>query len=116
MTRCAARTGATLYDKVLEVVVDRVAARYAAWYEMFWRSQGTEPGRGATVDDCIARLPSVRDMGFDVVYFVPFHPIGRTKRKGRNNALLCGPGAPGSPTAIGRGEGGTPASKRKKGG
>jgi starch synthase (maltosyl-transferring) len=106
MQRSAERTGMTRYGKELEVVVDRVKARYAAWYEMFWRSQGTDPTRGSTIDECIARFPYVRDMGFDVVYFVPFHPIGRVNRKGRNNSLVPGPDDPGSPYAIGAAEGG----------
>ena len=106
MRRYGTRVGYTQYPNVLEVVVDRVAARHAAWYEMFWRSQGADPDRGATVDDCIARLPYIRDMGFDVVYLVPWHPIGRTNRKGRNNTLIAGPGDPGSPYAIGADAGG----------
>jgi starch synthase (maltosyl-transferring) len=73
---------------------------------MFPRSQGTVPGRGATFADCERRLPEVRDMGFDVVYFVPIHPIGRVHRKGPNNTLGAGPHDPGSPYAIGSAEGG----------
>jgi starch synthase (maltosyl-transferring) len=100
------RKKATRYGKVLEVFVDRVRARYAAWYEMFPRSQGTVPGRSATFDDCVARLPYVKDLGFDVVYFTPIHPIGRAFRKGKNNALVAGPDDPGSPYAIGNEAGG----------
>lgn len=88
------------------VVADRPAAQFAAWYEMFPRSQGTVPGRSATFDDCIARLPEIRDLGFDVVYLVPIHPIGRTNRKGPNNTLRAAPEDPGSPYAIGSAEGG----------
>ena len=105
MNRWSDRSLATQY-KMLEVTVDRTAARYAAWYEMFWRSQGTDPHRGSTIDECIARLPYVRDMGFDVVYWVPHHPIGRINRKGKNNTLNAGPEDPGSPYAIGAEEGG----------
>ncbi len=104
--RWALRAGLTRYHVELEVVTDRVGARYAAWYEMFWRSQGTNPTRGSTIDECIERLPYIRDMGFDVVYLVPIHPIGRTNRKGRNNSLVAGPNDPGSPYAIGSAEGG----------
>jgi starch synthase (maltosyl-transferring) len=100
------REDISLYERELLVTVDRPAARFAAWYEMFPRSQGTVPNRSATFDDCIARLPEVRDMGFDVVYFVPIHPIGRTNRKGPNNSLHAGPDDPGSPYAIGGSEGG----------
>ena len=64
------------------------------------------PGRHGTFDDCIARLPEIAALGFDVVYLTPIHPIGRTNRKGRNNALKAAPGDPGSPYAIGAPEGG----------
>jgi len=101
MTRHLDRNAATVYDRELEVVVDRMAARYAAWYEMFPRSQGREPNRSATFQECEARLPAIQAMGFDVVYLPPVHPIGRTNRKGRNNALEAAPGDPGSPWAIG---------------
>ena len=94
------------YDRTLEVIVDRVAARFAAWYEMFPRSQGQDPTRSATFDDCIRRLPEIAAMGFDVVYLVPIHPIGRVHRKGPDNALTAGPDDPGSPYAIGSAEGG----------
>jgi starch synthase (maltosyl-transferring) len=100
------RSAAVEYDRVLEVIVDRVTARCAAWYEMFPRSQGTTPGESATFDDCARRLTEVRALGFDVIYFVPIHPIGKTHRKGRDNALNAGPGDPGSPYAIGSPEGG----------
>lgn len=100
------RGEAVRYDRELRVIVDRVAARYAAWYEMFHRSQGTVPGKSATFADCERRLPEVRAMGFDVIYFVPIHPIGRAFRKGPNNTLNAGPDDPGSPYAIGGAEGG----------
>jgi starch synthase (maltosyl-transferring) len=106
MARSPDRGAATRYDRTLEVTVDRVRARFAAWYEMFPRSQGTTPGKSATFKDCERRLAEVRDMGFDVVYFVPIHPIGRIHRKGKNNAVVAKPGEPGSPYAIGAAEGG----------
>ena len=106
MRRCGLRSGLTQYQNELEVMVDRTAARFASWYEMFWRSQGTNPMRSASVDECIARLPYIRDMGFDVVYIVPHHPIGKTNRKGRNNSLIAEAGDPGSPYAIGSDAGG----------
>ncbi|HJU04673.1 MAG TPA: alpha-1,4-glucan--maltose-1-phosphate maltosyltransferase [Nitrospiraceae bacterium] len=96
----------TVYPRQLEVVVDRVRARYGAWYEMFPRSQGTEAGRSATFKDCEARLPAIQSMGFDVLYLPPIHPIGRTNRKGPNNTLQAGPDDPGSPYAIGNELGG----------
>ncbi len=79
--------------------VERPQAEFASWYELFPRSLGT-------FDDVIAHLPRVRDMGFDVLYFPPIHPIGTTNRKGRNNALKAGPDDPGSPYAIGAKDGG----------
>ncbi|MGB3273380.1 MAG: alpha-1,4-glucan--maltose-1-phosphate maltosyltransferase [Xanthobacteraceae bacterium] len=88
------------------LVIDRPRARYGAWYEIFPRSQGTMPDRHGTFRDCITRLPDIAAMGFDVVYLTPIHPIGRTNRKGRNNAVTAAPGDPGSPYAIGNAEGG----------
>src|SRR5260370_9707646 len=70
------------------------------------RSQGTIPGQHGTFEDCIARLADIGAMGFDVVYFTPIHPIGKTNRKGRNNAVTASEGDPGSPYAIGGAEGG----------
>jgi starch synthase (maltosyl-transferring) len=105
MARWPDRGTAIRYDGAFEVIVDRVRARFGAWYEMFARSQGKTPGRSATFADCEARLPEIKAMGFDVVYLPPIHPIGKTFRKGRNNSLVAGPDDPGSPYAIG-GEGG----------
>jgi starch synthase (maltosyl-transferring) len=93
-------------SQVFTLVVDRPAARYSSWYEMVPRSQSSVPGQHGTFRDCIARLPEVAAMGFDVLYFTPIHPIGRTNRKGRNNAVTAKPGDPGSPYAIGAAEGG----------
>ncbi len=98
--------GATRYHKELVVVVDRAEARFSAWYEMFPRSSSPEPGRHGTFRDCEARLPYVASMGFDVLYLPPIHPIGRTNRKGKNNAPAARPDAPGSPWAIGSADGG----------
>ncbi len=106
MARWPDRGTAVRYDRELEVIVDRIRARFGAWYEMFPRSQGRVPGKSATFADCEARLPEVRAMGFDVVYLPPIHPIGRTFRKGKNNAINAGPEDPGSPYAIGSDEGG----------
>ncbi|HZS82887.1 MAG TPA: maltotransferase domain-containing protein [Stellaceae bacterium] len=100
------RSDAVRTPNAFEVIADRPAARFAAWYEMFPRSQGRVPGRSASFDDCIARLPEIAALGFDVVYLVPIHPIGRINRKGRNNAVVAAPGDPGSPYAIGAAEGG----------
>ena len=105
MSRAGPRTHLSRY-KVLEVFADREAAGFSAWYELMPRSQSGDPSRHGTFDDVIARLPYVRDLGFDVLYFPPIHPIGTSNRKGRNNALTPGPDDPGSPYAIGAEGGG----------
>jgi starch synthase (maltosyl-transferring) len=89
-------------------MVERQAALFAAWYEFFPRSAEGRGDRGSTFRDCLARLDEAKAMGFDVVYFPPIHPIGTTKRKGRNNALECAPGDPGVPYAIGNRHQGCP--------
>jgi len=100
------RSRSSFHGRILEVVVDPLVARFGSWYEMFPRSQGKVPGRGATLRECEERLPEIREMGFDVLYMPPVHPIGRTNRKGKNNAVVAQPGDPGSPYAIGSEEGG----------
>jgi starch synthase (maltosyl-transferring) len=87
------------WSPTYEVDVDRELARFGSWYELFPRSWGGFEGVRAA-------LPRLAELGFDVVYFPPVHPIGRSNRKGRNNALEAGPGDPGSPWAIGSAEGG----------
>jgi len=97
----------------LPVLVDRLRALYSSWYEFFPRSEGVqfdpmgrrEPVSG-TLRTAARRLEAIADMGFDVVYLPPVHPIGTTFRKGRNNTLEARPGDPGSPWAIGGPEGG----------
>ncbi|MCB1883036.1 MAG: DUF3416 domain-containing protein [Geminicoccaceae bacterium] len=106
MRRADLRVNRSVYGRDLGVTVDRPAAANAAWYEIFPRSMSDDPKRHGTFDDVIAKLPYVRDMGFDVLYFPPIHPIGRTNRKGRNNSLKARAGDPGSPYAIGAEEGG----------
>ncbi|UEM05367.1 DUF3416 domain-containing protein [Skermanella rosea] len=106
MRRSGERVNRSRYKSELECFVDRTAARYAAWYEVFPRSMSDDPNRHGTFDDVIKKLPYVRDMGFDVLYFTPIHPIGRTFRKGKNNTLNAGEGDVGSPYAIGSDEGG----------
>lgn len=86
--------------------VDRREAGFAAWYELFPRSAGTEHGKHGTLKDTEARIPEIAAMGFDVLYLPPVHPIGVTHRKGRNNQTSCEPGDVGSPWAIGSVEGG----------
>ena len=106
MRRANPRTNLSRYEKELELIVDRETAAFSAWYEVFPRSQSGDPSRHGTFDDVIARLPYVRDLGFDVLYFPPIHPIGRKNRKGRNNSLTPAEDDPGSPYAIGSDEGG----------
>ena len=100
------RSRAVRYRTELPLVADRERARFSSWYELFPRSAGSEPGKHGTFRDVEARLPAIAEMGFDVLYFPPIHPIGRVQRKGRNNALTTEPGDVGSPWAIGSTEGG----------
>jgi starch synthase (maltosyl-transferring) len=91
---------------VIALDAERKAAGFASWYQIFPRSQSGDPNRHGTFDDVITRLPAIREMGFDVLYFPPIHPIGTTNRKGRNNTLTPAPTDPGSPYAIGSPDGG----------
>jgi starch synthase (maltosyl-transferring) len=88
------------------VEAERPAAAFSAWYEMFPRSQSGDATRHGTFNDVAGRLPAIKAMGFDVVYFPPIHPIGQKNRKGRNNTLNAAPEDPGSPYAIGSSAGG----------
>ncbi|MBC8057190.1 MAG: alpha-1,4-glucan--maltose-1-phosphate maltosyltransferase, partial [Rhizobiales bacterium] len=97
---------ATTHRQVFAVTVERERARFSAWYEFFPRSASDDPARHGTFADCEAWLPYVKRMGFDVLYFPPIHPIGRSRRKGRNNTLDPMPEDLGSPWAIGASEGG----------
>ncbi len=86
-------------SQTLELDVDRELARFGAWYELFPRSWGGFAG-------VERQLERFAELGFDVLYLPPIHPIGKTNRKGRNNTLKAGPKDPGSPWAIGAEEGG----------
>jgi starch synthase (maltosyl-transferring) len=92
------RDEATL-ERPLAIEVDRLRARSGAWYELFPRSWGG-------LDGVAKQLPRLAELGFDVLYLTPIHPIGLTNRKGRDNALVAAGGDPGSPWAIGSPEGG----------
>jgi len=92
---------ATRYKNELPVWVDRERARFSSWYELFPRSASPVAGQHGTSRDVEQQLPEIAEMGFDVVYLPPIHPIGRAFRKGPNNATVAPPGAPGSPWAIG---------------
>jgi starch synthase (maltosyl-transferring) len=99
------RRHAALFSAELPVWVDREKARFSAWYEMFPRSAAGNERHG-TLRDCENWLNYIAGMGFDVLYLPPIHPIGRTKRKGRNNSSVSSEAEPGSPWAIGAAEGG----------
>ncbi len=102
---CDTRSGAVT-SLAYHADVDRELARFAAWYEFFPRSCGDIAGVHATLDDAARRLEGIRDMGFDIVYLPPVHPIGTTFRKGKDNNPAVKPGEPGSPWAIGSPDGG----------
>jgi starch synthase (maltosyl-transferring) len=106
MARVATRTDEARSDPELVIVADRERARVGAWYELFVRSQATESGRAGTFRDAERRLAHIKEMGFDVIYLAPIHPVGRTNRKGANNCLEAASGDPGSPWAIGSEHGG----------
>ena len=97
--RAQERHGNVSLDPPIAIEVDRVRARFGAWYELFPRSWGGLEG----VKEA---LPALAELGFDIVYLPPIHPIGVTNRKGRDNSLTAAPGDPGSPWAIGSREGG----------
>jgi len=100
------RALSTQWPVELPLVVDRERARFSSWYELFPRSASETPGRHATLKDVEKRLAYVAELGFDVLYLPPIHPIGREKRKGKNNALVAAADDIGSPWAIGAAEGG----------
>jgi len=106
MRRHPDRQYATRHKEILPIVVDPKQAQFSAWYEVFPRSCSPYPGAHGNFNDLIGRLPYIADMGFDVLYLPPIHPIGETHRKGKNNNPICEPGDVGSPWAIGSAEGG----------
>ncbi|MDZ7733588.1 MAG: alpha-amylase family glycosyl hydrolase [Acidimicrobiia bacterium] len=101
LARSAATASATVH-----VDVERERAGHGAWYELFPRSWPSEPGRHGTLRDVATQVGYVAEMGFDVLYLPPIHPIGETNRKGRNNVPRAEPDEPGSPWAIGSADGG----------
>jgi starch synthase (maltosyl-transferring) len=106
MEKYTDRPFAVTYPKALVVSAEREKAGFSTWYEMFPHSCASEAGKHGTFTDCEARLPYIAEMGFDVLYLPPIHPVGRTNRKGKNNAVTTVPGDPGTPWAIGTAEGG----------
>ncbi|MBA4055799.1 MAG: alpha-1,4-glucan--maltose-1-phosphate maltosyltransferase, partial [Marivirga sp.] len=95
----------TTFDKELEVIVEHKKSNFSTWYELFPRSASLE-GKHGTFKDVIRLLPRIEQMGFDVLYLPPIHPIGKINRKGKNNNVKAAEGEPGSPWAIGSDEGG----------
>ncbi|CAN5857535.1 alpha-1,4-glucan--maltose-1-phosphate maltosyltransferase [soil metagenome] len=96
----------TGYECELAVTADRERARFSSWYELFPRSTSPDPSRHGNFRDVTARLHYVQELGFDVLYLPPIHPIGRQFRKGPNNVVGAGSSDPGVPWAIGGPEGG----------
>jgi starch synthase (maltosyl-transferring) len=99
LERIQPRHGSVTLPEPITIEVDRLRARFSTWYELFPRSWGGLKG-------VQRELPRLADLGFDILYLPPIHPIGLTNRKGRNNALTAGPNDPGSPWAIGDETGG----------
>ena len=106
MKRYSDRRWAVTYGKELRVNVERAEARFSTWYELFPRSFAGTPGAHGTLRDLMEHLPYVAEMGFDVLYLPPIHPIGYAFRKGKNNTLAASADDVGSPWAIGAKEGG----------
>ncbi len=100
------RPRAATLPRPVRIDAERSGAAFSAWYEVFPRSMSDDPNRHGTFRDVERHLPRVQAMGFDVLYFPPISPIGRTNRKGPNNTLTPAEGDPGSPYAIGSSEGG----------
>ncbi len=103
------------YPEKMEILVEQEKAGFSSWYEVFPRSLGPDGATHGTFKDCQDFLPYVEDMGFDVLYLPPIHPIGKKNRKGRNNSTVAGPGDPGSPWAIGSNDGGHKAIHKELG-
>ncbi|MEX2495282.1 MAG: alpha-1,4-glucan--maltose-1-phosphate maltosyltransferase [Woeseia sp.] len=106
MRRHPDRDRQTAYSRELVAEVDRTRAGFSTWYELFPRSTVNDGHERGSLKLCVERLPYVAKLGFDVLYLPPVHPIGRTNRKGPDNALVAGETDPGSPWAIGAEEGG----------
>ena len=104
--RSAVADAAATASDVFKVEVDRTRARFSSWYEMFPRSAAVDPGTHGTLRDVVETLPYVAELGFDVLYMPPIHPIGSKNRKGRDGAPVATGSDPGSPWAIGASTGG----------
>jgi starch synthase (maltosyl-transferring) len=111
----ADKPNATVYEQRLHINVEFKKAMFSTWYEFFPRSTSEVPYQHGTFKDCKRIMPHVAEMGFDVVYFPPIHPIGKLHRKGKNNTLNAKAGEPGSCWAIGATDGGHKAVLRELG-
>ncbi len=100
------RENYTECDRELAVIVEPALAGFSAWYELFPRSYCSQSGKIGSFKTCRKRLKNIADLGFDIAYLPPIHPIGKTNRKGKNNTAKAAPNDPGSPWAIGSKEGG----------
>ncbi len=107
---------AAVQSSSFTVEVDRKLATFAAWYEFFPRSSASVPGIHGTLDDAALRLERIKELGFDIVYLPPIHPIGTTFRKGKDNHPEARPSEPGSPWAVGDADGGHTSVHRDLGG
>lgn len=106
MRRSTDKKMITIHPVIFELEAEWPKAAFSTWYELFPRSAAQEPGTHGTFRDVQRLLPRVAEMGFDVLYMPPIHPIGEKNRKGKNNSLKAAPGEPGSPWAIGSSAGG----------
>lgn len=109
------RKACAQYSRELSVQVDRKKARFSTWYEIFPRSCTDDVKKHGSFKSCLKYIPRIAKMGFDVLYFPPIHPIGKTNRKGKDNALLAEKTDPGSPWAIGSQDGGHKKIEKKLG-
>ncbi len=105
----------TIYPKIFACVVHRKRTGFSAWYSFFPRSGSLEKNVHGTFSDCEKLLPRIKELGFDIVYFPPIHPIGTAFRKGKNNTLDIQPGEPGCPYATGSEIGGHKAILKELG-
>ena len=106
LSRWPNRSLAMTSDEVIPLLVETKLSSFSAWYEFFPRSAEGLENRHSTFRDCLPRIEDAAEMGFDIVYFPPIHPIGMSHRKGKNNAVSAEPGDVGSPWAIGGEAGG----------
>lgn len=106
LARWPNRALVTRSEETLLFLIEEPRAQFSAWYEFFPRGAEGLADRHSSFRDCLPRIEDAAAMGFDVVYFPPIHPIGKTHRKGKNNAVTCEAGDVGSPWAIGSEHGG----------